>query len=231
MKSNNELVSVIVPVFNCEKYLAEAIESILEQTYKHFEIIVVNDGSTDNTEKVAEKYSNHIKYYYQVNKGIGPARNLGIDNSSGNYLSFLDADDLYIEDKLEKQLGVIISNPETDIVYGHVEQFLSPEIYEELEKKYKCPKTPMPGELASTMFVSKKKFFEVGYFARKMSVGVDVDWHLRAKENNLRILTLKDTLLKRRIHKTNTGIVSKNKRVDYLRYLKQSIDRRRKKPV
>lgn len=229
MKSNNELVSVVVPVFNCEEYLAEAIESILEQTYKHFEIIVVNDGSTDNTEKVAEKYSDHIKYYYQVNKGIGPARNLGIDNSSGNYLSFLDADDLYIENKLEKQLGVIISNPEIEIVYGHVEQFFSPEIYEELEKKYKCPEEPMPGRLASTMLISKEKFLEVGYFDRKMSVGVDLDWHLRAKEKNLRMVTLEVTLLKRRIHKANTGIVNKNNRLDYIRYLKKSIDRRKQK--
>lgn len=226
--SKNFSISVIVPVFNCERYLGEAIESVLAQTYKPIEIIVVNDGSTDNTEKVAEKYFDHIKYYYQENKGIGPARNLGINNSTGDYLSFLDADDLYTKDKLEKQFEVVISSSKADIVYGHVEQFLSPEIYEELEKKYKCPKTPMPGNLASTMLVSKKNFLEVGYFAEKMSVGVDVDWYLRAKDKNLKMVTLESTLLKRRIHKTNTGIVSKNKRIDYVRYLKQSIDRRRK---
>ena len=85
------IVSVIVPVYNCEEYLADCLESILNQTYTNIEIVIVNDGSTDYSEKIVNKYQekdNRVVYYYQENSGPSEARNNGISNSTGEYLSF-----------------------------------------------------------------------------------------------------------------------------------------------
>ncbi|WP_252234911.1 glycosyltransferase [Clostridium sp. CH2] len=111
------MVSVIIVVYNGEKYIKQAIESVLNQTYKNIELIVVDDGSTDATRKIVEEYKDVI-YIYQENRGEGSARNLGIENSNGKYLAFLDADDLYEFDKIEKQRKILIEDNDIDIVYN-----------------------------------------------------------------------------------------------------------------
>jgi Glycosyltransferases involved in cell wall biogenesis len=114
------LVSVIIAVYNGEKYISQAIESLFNQTYKNVEIILVDDGSTDNTSKIAKQYDN-IKYIYQQNKGQSSARNLGISAANGEYLAFLDADDLYREDKIEKQVKILKENDNIHIVYNDLD--------------------------------------------------------------------------------------------------------------
>lgn len=228
MNISNPLISVIIPVYNCENYLGEAIESVLAQNYNPIEIIIVNDGSTDNTEQVAKHYSDHIKYIFQKNSGIGSARNTGVDISTGDYLAFLDSDDLWVKNKLGRQMGVVNADNSIEIIYGNVTQFFSPELFDELKLKYKCPQEPIAGKFAGTMLIKKENFFKVGKFTAHKSVGVDLDWHLRAKEENMNIKILDDILLERRIHNTNTGILQKNSRNDYIQFLKKSLDRRRK---
>lgn len=110
------MVSVIIAVYNGEMYIRQAVESILNQTYKDIELIVVDDGSTDNTKNILSSYLN-IKYIYQDNKGEGAARNLGVSQANGEYIAFLDADDLYKIDKIEKQVNVLKTNKEIDVVY------------------------------------------------------------------------------------------------------------------
>ncbi|VDG72429.1 family 2 glycosyl transferase [Clostridium carnis] len=114
------MVSVIIVVYNGEKYIKEAIDSVLNQTYKDIEVIVVDDGSTDNTREIVKEYEKII-YMYQENKGEGSARNLGIEVSKGEYLAFLDADDLYAPDKIEKQLKILLENEEVDVVYNDLQ--------------------------------------------------------------------------------------------------------------
>lgn len=111
------MVSVIIAVYNGEKYIAEAIESLLSQTYKDIEIIVSDDGSTDRTKDIIKKYKN-VRYIYQDRRGEGAARNLGISISKGKYLCFLDADDLYANDKIEKQVEILDNNKEVSVVYN-----------------------------------------------------------------------------------------------------------------
>jgi len=119
--TNNYLITVILPTYNAGTrgggiYLREAIESVLKQTYEKFELIIVNDGSTDNTENIVSNYSDHrIKYIYQRNAGQAEARNTGLKHAKGNYICFLDDDDYY-ESKLEKQLYYLIENNH-DVVY------------------------------------------------------------------------------------------------------------------
>lgn len=109
----NTLVSVIMPAFNAEKYIAQSIESVIRQTYANWELIVINDGSTDNTAAIIDKYmcvDSRIKYFYQENGRQGKAKNLGIKNCKGDYIAFLDADDLWVEEKLELTLHEIVNS-------------------------------------------------------------------------------------------------------------------------
>ncbi len=111
-------VSVIIPTFNCAKYLPEAIESVLAQTYTDCEVIVMDDGSTDNTNQVVATYRDRVRYFYQENRGVGSARNTGIRYAQGDYVVFLDADDVLLPDKLETQASFLDQNANVDIVYS-----------------------------------------------------------------------------------------------------------------
>ena len=124
------LVSVIIPVYNGERYLADAIDSVLDQTYSALEIIVVDDGSTDNSRRVLEGYGDDIRYFRQDNKGTASARNFGVRNSQGSLLAFLDQDDLWVPDKLQNQVGVMAESNVVQAVFGMVEQFICPTMSE-----------------------------------------------------------------------------------------------------
>ncbi len=117
-------ISVIIPTFNSSKYISRAIGSVISQTYRPFEVIVIDDGSTDATNSVLGGYirSGGIKYFYQENKGPGAARNLGIKNSSGEFVAFLDADDVWLPEKLEKQMN-LFENPAVGLIYSDMEFF------------------------------------------------------------------------------------------------------------
>lgn len=116
MQNMEKLVSVIICVYNGEKYIASSLNSVLNQTYKNIEIVVVNDGSTDHTEKIVLAYPN-IKYIYQPNQGVAAARNTGLRQCSGEYIAWLDADDLYLPTKIQEQVS-FIENTDADIVYN-----------------------------------------------------------------------------------------------------------------
>ncbi|MBM7651854.1 glycosyltransferase family 2 protein [Neobacillus cucumis] len=105
-------VSIIIPVFNCEKYLSGCIDSVLEQTYSDIEVLIINDGSTDNSEKIINKYlnvNNKIKYFYQENSGPSEARNLGLYKASGDYIVFIDSDDTIEKDYIKSLCDKIIN--------------------------------------------------------------------------------------------------------------------------
>jgi len=112
-------VSVIIPTYNCETYVGQAVESVLAQTYQDFELIVVDDGSTDNTRQVLEPYLDRITYLYQENQGESAARNRGIQMAQGEYVAFLDSDDLWLPRKLERQVAAMEVSPEAILVYSY----------------------------------------------------------------------------------------------------------------
>src|SRR5262249_4642642 len=115
-------VSVIIPAFNCEAYLAEAIESALGQTYLPAEVIVIDDGSTDGTAAVAQSFGSPVRYDYQDHNGIGTGRTRGAELATGDLLASLDADDRWVADKLEMQLGAWQANPGVDMIFGQARQ-------------------------------------------------------------------------------------------------------------
>ncbi|PRR69664.1 glycosyltransferase family 2 protein [Clostridium thermopalmarium] len=119
MQEQKKMVSIIIPTYNSGKYLLEAIESCLNQTYKNIEIIVIDDGSTDNTKYLLKNYieEGKIKYFYQQNRGRSAARNLGLEKASGEFIQFLDADDYIHHKKIEKQIKLFNKNKDIGLVY------------------------------------------------------------------------------------------------------------------
>ena len=116
MNANN-LVSVIIPNYNYEKFIAETIESVLSQTYKNVEIIVVDDGSKDKSLEVLEKFGDKIRVIQQKNAGVSAARNHGVSFSKGEFIAFLDADDVWLPEKLERQIEKFASDDEIGLVH------------------------------------------------------------------------------------------------------------------
>ena len=113
------LVSIIIPSYNARPWVCEAVDSVLAQTYPDYEIIVVDDGSTDGSgELLRQRYGKQIRYVYQVNRGLSGARNTGLDHADGAYIQFLDADDLLLPEKLERQVAFLEDHPEIGIVYS-----------------------------------------------------------------------------------------------------------------
>jgi glycosyltransferase involved in cell wall biosynthesis len=119
-KIQKGLVSIIIPCFNTAQYLPQAIESVLNQTYSNLEIIVIDDGSTDNTKNVIKPFLNDIMYIYKDNGGPASARNLGITSSRGEFIAFLDADDYWLPEKLTNQVSFLMKNPQFDMVHSNL---------------------------------------------------------------------------------------------------------------
>jgi len=121
MAPASSTVTVILPVFNRERIVGRAVESALRQTYKADEIIVVDDGSTDGTSAVLETFGNQLIVLRQPNRGPYPARNLALRHAHGDYIAFLDSDDAWLPEKLEKQVSLLDSRPEVGLVFGNAE--------------------------------------------------------------------------------------------------------------
>ncbi len=227
-RDNDNLASVIVPVYNCEDYLSEAIESILAQTYRPIEIIVIDDGSTDNSAEIAKRFAPDINYFFQTNSGLGAALNQGIKLAQGNFFSFLDSDDLWMEDKLSRQMAVFKKKQDLDMVFGHLMQFHSPELSEDEKKRIIIHAGIMPGFFKGTMLIRRESFHRVGLFETGLKLGDFIDWYAKAKEQKLKSFMLSELVMKRRLHNSNMGINERDSRTDYLHILKRSLDRRRK---
>jgi glycosyltransferase involved in cell wall biosynthesis len=220
-------VSVLIPAFNAERYLGEAIESALGQTRAPFELIVLDDGSSDRTAEVARTFGDGIRYERQENEGIGGARNRCMELARGEYLAFLDADDRWERDKLALQLEAMCSSIRPDIVFGRVRHFVSPELPAEERARIACPPEAAPGYLPSAMLASRDVFERVGRFATDLHVGEFIDWMARARGRGLRELMLDETVLRRRLHDANQGVRHRDRRGDFAHVLKASLDRRR----
>ncbi len=230
MNSEPPLISVIVPVYNCDRYLGEAIESILAQTYRPLEVLVIDDGSTDNSAEIAKKFIPHIQYCYKSHSGIAATLNHGIKLSQGDFLAFIDADDLWVNDtKLVSQMNALQKDPNLDLVFGYVQQFISPELAGEVTKNIKIDQESRPAYFKGTLLLKKETFFQVGYFNSDWHLGEFIDWYIRAKELGLEDIVIPEIYLKRRIHTTNIGIKQKQHRNDYVHIIKQSLERKRSK--
>lgn len=224
------LISCIVPVYNGEKYLGEAIESILKQSYRRVEIIVADDGSTDGTASIAARYGEQVRYLRQANAGTAAARNLGVRVAKGEFFAFLDADDVWPSDKLDRQMARFQAHPELDFCIAHVQNFWIPQLIEE-EKQFRDHRIAkaLPGYSTGTLLVRRDFFDAVGKFNTAIKHADDTEWFLRATEQGAVMELLPDVLLYRRLHHTNLSRTkASNSRDQYLQVLKSALDRRRR---
>ena len=223
------LVSVIIPVYNYDRYLGEAVESALSQTHQHLEVIVVDDGSTDRSGEVAKSFAGRrLRYCHQDHAGIGPARNKGVELAQGDFIAFLDADDRWPLEKIERQLRAFESDQALGMVFGQALQLQNgPEWEAGVNDKTLEVAGMVPGMVPGTMLIKRDAFYRVGKFQGDWKVGEFIDWYARAVELQIRSLVLPELLLWRRIHDSNQGVRERQSVTDYARVLKAKLDRKR----
>jgi glycosyltransferase involved in cell wall biosynthesis len=227
MTTGGRSISVVIPVYNCERYLGVAIRSALTQTEPPGEILVVDDGSTDGSAAVARSFGAPVHCLSLPHAGLSAALNRGIERAHGTFLAFLDADDLWMEAKLARQLDALDADLALDAVFGHVEQFVSPELDPSVGPALSDGMRLAPGHLAGTLLIRTAAFHRVGPFDARWQIGNFIDWYLRAQEAGLRDTMLPEVLLRRRLHVDNMGIRERNSRRAYAHILKHALDRRR----
>jgi glycosyltransferase involved in cell wall biosynthesis len=221
-------ISVVIPVHNGAVHLAETIESVLAQTLPAASIIVVDDGSNDDTPNVAQAFGERIRYVRQDHAGAAQARNTGVQQVGTNYLAFLDGDDLWVPSKLELQRRVLARSAEPLMVFGHTIQFASPELSREETAALKFPTTPMAAITASALLMRTTDFLAAGNFDTALETGEFIEWYARARDKGTAAHVLPEIVVHRRLHRNNHGRRRRDARPDYVRALKSVLDSRRK---
>jgi glycosyltransferase involved in cell wall biosynthesis len=229
--AQSPVVSVIVPVFNGERFLAQAIDSVLAQRYEPLDLIVVDDGSTDATPAIANRAGVQLRYLRQANAGPAAARNTGIAAARGELLAFLDCDDLWLPGKLARQVERFIARPELEFCVTLFQNFWESELAHEAaryrDRRYAAP---LPGYWFSALVARRDLFTRVGLlnvhdFPRTCE---DSDWFLRVREAGAVGELLDEVLVRRRLHGGNLTIRHRNDFPrDLLRVVKVALDRRR----
>jgi GT2 family glycosyltransferase len=220
------LVNVIIPAYNAQAFLSEAIQSVREQNYNPLEIIVVDDGSTDRTAEIIARKGDSIRYFYQRNSGAAAARNKGLAMAHGEIIAFLDSDDLWPPDKLHTQITWLANNPKIDVVMGRV-QYVG--LFTARESKIpfeSSDKTLVNSYLGCCVF-RREVFDKVGTFDETLRYSEDHDWFLRAREQGVSINIIEKVTLYYRLHEQN---MTRNKNMNgfqLAKVLKKSLDRRR----
>jgi glycosyltransferase involved in cell wall biosynthesis len=234
------LVSVVIPVFNGEAYLAAAIESALAQSYRPAEVIVVDDGSTDGSAMLAAR--DDVRVLHQSNRGVSAACNAGVEAARGELIAFLDADDLWSPDRLEIQAQHLLQRPELGFVMAHAIQFLEPGVQrpewltedwivrvggmEAARSASQRKDVTVPVPQPRTLLTRTEVFRQVGGFNEAMDMGEDLDWLMRAVDAGIRYELLPDVVLHHRLHASNASYRLADSLTMRLRIARDSVRRK-----
>lgn len=235
-------ISVIIPTYNGAKYLSEAVDSILKQTYQNFEIIVVDDGSTDNTREIVNnflrlqdiscKLQERIRYFYQENRGLPGARNAGVKQAKGRYIAFLDADDELVPNALEKCIDrAIKTNAEWCIVdIRRVENGISEILTSNIPKdKYLLSILKNAYDfIRQSFFFSKKMLIDINLFNISYKVLEDWDLHIRLIEAGKKFVYINEPLY---VYKIREDSLIKNNEKKVLFYRLKILDEHHKRLI
>jgi glycosyltransferase involved in cell wall biosynthesis len=220
-------ISVVIPVYNGARYLVASIESALAQTVEPAEVIVVDDGSTDASSKIARAFGPPVRVLTQPNLGPAAARNLGVEHAGGDLLAFLDADDLWMPDKLARQQQALQADAVCEAVLGRAENFISPELDETQRALLARSATQTGHMLASTLLIRHTAFLRVGSFDVRWRHGDFIAWWAHATRLALHYTILPDLVLRRRLHIDNMTRREPLGRADYVRLLRADLAQRR----
>lgn len=198
-------VSVLIPTYNYGAFLPAAIESVLAQTYTDYEVIVLDDGSTDHTAQIVAAYP-QVRYLYQENAGIAAARNRLLDEARGEFAAFLDADDLWMPEKLERQVSYLDRHPECSILFTEAKNF-SERPQEELSPRERSVMAAALPYALPTACVRMEAARRNGKFLTQYAYGEDTEWlfRLRAAGESLSFC-LPECLYLRRVHGDNISL-------------------------
>ena len=218
-------VSAIITVYNGEKFIAQAIESVLAQSYLVHEVIVVDDGSVDGTASIIKSYDNVI-YLFQANQGQSSALNHGIKKSTGDYIAFLDHDDLWTKNRLVYQLKFFTKDPHLEAVFGLHKRVYNISSNQHTSAEITDAQTARPFPCLGTLLIKKQAILCVGLFDETVFMGNFIEWFARARDTQLKVIHMDKVVLLRRIHEHNNTRIFDHK--DYVKVLKSTLDRRRR---
>ncbi|HEX4272325.1 MAG TPA: glycosyltransferase [Rhizomicrobium sp.] len=219
------MVSVVLPVFNGARFLKEAVSVVLRQNYPALEIIVIDDGSTDDIDAVVALLPVEVRYFKQDNAGAAAARNRGIKDASGEMIAFLDVDDLWPENNLPALVDTLRANPDADLVHGHG-QLME---YDGRTGQFEyvgSPKESFPFYIGAGLY-RRAAFERIGLFDTTLKFGEDTDWYNRAREAGFAILRVPEVTLFVRRHDSNLTNGRTIQELMALRTVKKQLDRRR----
>jgi glycosyltransferase involved in cell wall biosynthesis len=227
MTASLPMVSVVIPVYDAGRRLLEAVATVEQQGYEPIEVIVVDDGSTDETPDLIRQLGARVRAVRQPNAGPAAARNRGLVLARGELFAFIDADDLWPAGKLHLQVERLLAEPELDVVLGRVSY--APEggaLYPELRWEDPDERTIVNVHVGSGLF-RRRAFERVGPFDATLRFNEDTDWLLRAREHGLRIRILEDVTLIYRLHESNMTRDRGSPQMSLTRVIKNSLDRRK----
>jgi glycosyltransferase involved in cell wall biosynthesis len=218
-------VSVIMPVYNGSRYLAETLDSVLAQTYPLHEIIAIDDGSTDASPEILRSYGDRLQVIRQANQGVAAARNAGLARATGEFITFIDQDDLWPPQRTQALVDALRARPEARLAAGRVEIL------------YQRPAPPHPTEdhatahrecLLGSLCVRAELFRELGAFNVDIGFADDTDFMLRRAERKIETAYLQAVTLIYRLHECNTSADKDVTMHNFMAALRQSLIRRRR---
>jgi glycosyltransferase involved in cell wall biosynthesis len=221
------LVTAAIPVRDGEAYLAETIESVLAQSQPCDQLIVVDNGSSDRSAEIAAEFGPRVEIVNEPRPGIGPARNAALHAARGDYVAFLDADDLWEPEKTALQLAAFAAEPGLQLVFGHVRQFVSPDLLDEDAEGLRVPADPQPGQHIGATLARREAIEAIGRWPEDVRVSDGLTFFLRARELGLEQTMLAETVMLRRVHGGNHSLGNRDQRREFALHLKRSLDRRR----
>ena len=220
-------ISVIIPAYNAQATLVETLASVLGQTRSPDEIIVVDDGSTDATADIAAAAS--VRVIRQANSGPAIALNAGVAQATGDLLGFVDADDLWTNEKLALQSTMLEEQCEFDGVGGFVSEFLCPRNDPHDNARYRLLSLPEPSWLMGALLLRRQCFDRCANFAADLYAGYAIDWYDRAREAGLIFGMVPEVVLHRRIHPGSLSHPSRRRDAAMVEVARRAIERRRRR--
>lgn len=228
MESNyRPTISVVIPVYNGENFLSNAIQSVLAQTFPALEIVVVDDGSHDRTAEIALSFGAPVRLIRQKNTGVCSARNKGIQESAGEYIALLDHDDLMTPERLEVQIAPMLENASLEATFGQQYYFEeNQDVLAEIAAGTIDPGKATPAMHCSGLVCRRSVFDRAGWFEDGIKMGEFVSWFSNATDKGCSYIHLPNIVCCRRIHSDNT--VRNLDMVEFTKTVKGILDRRRK---